>query len=103
MKYVSPSPAIVYHDEPVAILLYRDGRQELHKLPDISYPPRLYQALPARHDFTGEAPADRCTPPQRRVFTRSSFAAALHRNWWVYNDGRSRTPIAVPIYLEDET
>lgn len=91
---------MTYHDSPVALLIGRDGYERIVKLP--CWPPIPEYRVPRRTRFTAAEPeGDPTMQRNDRVFVlERSLAAAEHRWWMVYNEGRSRTPEAVPVYLE---
>lgn len=89
---------MTYFDEPTILLMGRDGYERFVSV-RLPFPPDY--AIPVRRCMT-VTPDDalRYAPVDRRTFRPCNLVSAEHRWWRVYNEGRSKTPEPVPVYLE---
>ena len=91
---------MIYHERPVAVLIARDGYEQIVSIA-YPFPPTYEVAILQRYSVLPDAEPPSYQSIPRRVFKRSNMLSAEHRWWRVYNEGRSGTPEAVPVYLED--
>jgi hypothetical protein len=91
---------MTYHDRPVGLLI--PWREESRIVSLLEWPPPPDYRVPRRVHMRVTPDVNGPTMQRTdRVFRREpSLQAAEHRWWLIYNDGRSRTPEYVPVYLE---
>lgn len=85
-------------DGPVGLLIGHDGYEHIVRLSNP--PPPAYEVpIPQRLNLCASPDPPRFEPIPRRVFKLAGRTRRV-RWWFVYNDGRSRTPEDGFVYLE---